>query len=101
MKEVEVCGYPGGKIMKNAVGPYKLVTESFLHYRIPVSSGQSGGPIIKREGEKKFIIGVHIGNDREGKKNIAVRLTPQKRKIINEWVGEITGELDLRKLGFI
>ena len=101
MKEVEVCGYPRGKIMKNAFGPYKLVTDSFLHYRIPTMKGQSGSPIIKREEGKKFIIGVHIASDDEGKKNIAVRLTPQKRKIINQWVGEITGELDLSKLGFI
>ena len=83
MEEVEVCGYPLGKIMKNAAGPYKKVTKSFLHYRIPTNPGQSGGPIIKREEGKKFIIGVHIGNDCQGKKNIAVRLTPQKRKIIN------------------
>ena len=77
--------------MWHAFGAYTHVTDKFIKYQIPTEFGQSGSPIIKREGGKEFIMGVHIGG--LAKQNMAVRLTPQKRKIINEWVGEITGEL--------
>ena len=97
-----MCGYPLNEkktqIMSSAVGP---CTKSFLTYNIPTKSGQSGSPVIKREGNKEFIIGVHIGSSANFTKNIAVRLTPQKRKIINEWVGEMTGSLGLGRLALI
>ena len=63
---------------------------------------------MKEEDGRKFIIGVHIGNPimkkkngEELKRNVAVKLTTQKRKIINDWVVGITGKLNLCKLVFI
>ena len=53
---------------------------------------------MKQEKGKEFIVGVHIGGNNKSTRNLAIRLTPQKRKIINGWVGEITGELNLGKL---
>ena len=59
---------------------------------------------MKEEDGRKFIIGVHIGNPimkkkngEELKRNVAVKLTTQKRTIINQWVAEIAGELWLSK----
>ena len=73
-----------------------------LAYKMPTMESQSGSPIIKTEnGLDKFIIGVHIGSNSNFTKNIGVVLTPQKRKKINEWVGEVTGKLDLGKEKFI
>ena len=74
--------------------------EEFLYYRISTQRGQSGSPIFKREKGNQYVIGVHIGVARETS-NFAIRLTPEKRKRINEWMGEITSELNLGKLGFI
>ena len=99
VEEMEVCGYPGDKecrTMWHAFGPFLNVTEQFINYQIPTTGGQSGSPVIKREGGKEFIIGVHIGG--LNKNNVAVRLTPERRNTINEWVGEITGRLFLSKL---
>ena len=42
-----------------------------------------------------FIVGVHIGKNSEGTKNYGVRLTPQKIKIINGWIGNVNGSLNL------
>ena len=80
-----------------AKGSYKHVTENFLKYRIPTTKGQSGSPVIKRDKGREFIIGVHIGSNDKSTRNLAVRLTPQKRKTINEWVGDVTGALNLDK----
>ena len=99
VEKIEVCGYPEEKKMWSSVGPYKKATENFLFYKLSTETGQSGSPIIKEEGGKMFIIGVHIGGFK--KKNFAIKLTTQKRKIINEWVAEITGVLNLGKLVFI
>ena len=70
-------------------------------YSVPTKVGQSGGPVIWRDGDKEYVIGVHVAGLGKLKKNAAVRLNQEKRKIINEWVGEITGKLDLGKLVFI
>ena len=101
VEEMEVCGYPGDKeahTMWNAFGSCTSDTETMLKYKIPTWPGQSGSPVIKREEGKEFVIGVHIGSNQNDTRNLAVRLTPQKRKIINEWVGQITGKLNLGKL---
>ena len=48
-----------------------------LRYKIPTRSGQSGSPIIKRIGDKYYVIGIHIACEKENedKINIGVRLT--------------------------
>ena len=100
IKEVQICGYPGDKephTMWFASGSCKNITATFLKYRIPTELGQSGSPIIKREGKKQFVIGIHIGSNPKCTRNIGVRLTSEKRKMINEWVGEVTGKLNLAK----
>ena len=97
--EIEVCGYPGDKephTMWHAIGGCKKATDSILSYKIPTYEGQSGCPIIKREKGKEFIVGVHIGGDADGKRNYAVRLTTERRRLINEWMGS-TETLDLSK----
>ena len=87
--------------MWSASGVINSINEAFLKYKIPTEEGQSGSPILKKEGKNIFIIGVHIGSNAKCTRNMAVRLTTEKRKIINGWVGEITGELNLRKLALI
>ena len=87
--------------MWHALGTCQTNLKKFLIYTIPTASGQSGCPIIKNKEEKQFVIGVHIGENGDFKRNVAVRLTREKRVRINEWVGEITNKLDLSKLGFI
>ena len=79
-------------------GKCRAVNKDFMLYSIPTEKGESGGPIIRKEDGNEYIIGVHIGTIGELKKNTAVRLTEEKRKRINEWVGEITGQIDLSKL---
>ena len=85
--------------MWHAFGNFQ--SDNFLKYKIKTGTGQSGSPIIKRAGGNEFIIGIHIGKDRDYKWNIAVQLTPQKRKLINEWVVKIIGNLYLGKFGLI
>ena len=102
-EKIEVYGYPSGQ--KNRLcfgeGDCKGLNEDLLLYSVPTKVGQSGGPVIRRDGDKEYVIGVHVAGLEELKKNAAVRLNQEKRKIINEWVGEITGELYLGKLVFI
>ena len=45
--------------------------------------------------KKEVVVGVHIGNDKT--KNYAVRLTQEKRKMINGWVGKMKREMNLGK----
>ena len=83
---MQVCGYPSDKescSMWQARGACKKVTETYLKYRIPTESGQSGSPVIREEGDKFWVVGVHIGAVSQN--NIAVRLNSEKRKIINTW----------------
>ena len=84
--------------MYSGVGAMKSSGE-FIYYRISTQGGQSGSPVFKREKGGQYVIGVHIAAKETN--NVAIRLTPEKRKRINEWVGEITSELNLGKLGFI
>ena len=101
---MQVCGYPGDKeahTMWSAVGPCASATETFLRYKISTKPGQSGSPVIKKQKGRNFVIGVHIGSNENDTWNLAVRLTPQRRKMINKWVGKITGELNLSNLAFI
>ena len=104
VREVELCGYPGDKprhTMWHGFGDCQNFTDSFLFYNIRTRPGQSGSPIIKKEKGKWYIIGIHIGKDREDYYNIGVRLSRKKRTIINDWVGKITGILDLGILRLI
>ena len=87
--------------MWNAKGSCTTVTETFLKYKISTAEGQSGSPIIIRKGEKEFIVGVHIGSNESRTRNIAVRLTAEKKERINKWVKEIVEEIGLSKLTFI
>ena len=105
MMKAETCGYPGNKpdrTMWHAVGPVEELDEDFLYYSIPTVTvkGQSGSPIIKREKGTEFVVGVHIGSSGK-RKNMAVRLTPERRRMVNQWVGEITRRLNLGRVGFI
>ena len=53
---------------------------------------------MKKKGSRIFTIGIHIRGDVALKKNVGLRLTKKNRLKINEWVGAITGSLDLSKL---
>ena len=46
-----------------------------LRYKIPTRLGQSGSPIIKKIGDKYYVIGIHIAYENNDKINIGVRLT--------------------------
>ena len=88
MMKAETCGYPGDKpdrTMWHAVGPLEELDEDFLYYSIPTVKGQSGSPIIKRQEGVERVVGVHIGSN--WKKNMAARLTPERRRMVNQWVG--------------
>ena len=101
VEEIAVFGYPYNKekyTMWYGEGTFKVnINNLFLLYSIPTEKGQSGGPIIKRKKGNYYIVGVHIGGIVKFSKNVAVLLTKEKRDIINEWVGEITGKLRLSK----
>ena len=103
--EVEVCGYPSDKKPKHtmwtAAGKLRGHNKKFLLHKIPTEEGQSGSPLIKEAKGRKYILGMHIGSDAKIERNIAVRLTPERRRMINQWVGEITGRLNLCKNEFI
>ena len=100
---IEICGYPGDKMaaqqktMWTAKGNPNALDDDFLYYQIPTFKGQSGSPILKTEGEDVYIVGIHIKGIKEIGRNIGVRFTEKRRRKINEWVGEITGWLDLSK----
>ena len=99
MEEIEVCGYPTDKdryTMWTASGKFSKQRE-FLSYRIPTFGGQSGCPIIKREKGKEFVIGVHIGSNVNGTRNLAIQLTPEKKKVMNGWVKRRIDRLNLSK----
>lgn len=75
----------------------------FIYYKIPTSRGQSGGPVMKKVGDKFYAVGVHTRGDSFHNRNCGVRLNTEKRKLINQWIESIytTGSLELseRKLG--
>ena len=90
MEEVEVCGYPGDKdahTMWYAKGKYETAHETFFTHKISTFGGQSGSPFLKRKNGIEYIIGIHIGSNLTGSKNVALRLTRQIRRFVNSWVG--------------
>ena len=94
-EDIEICGYPGDKEDKEmwtANGSVGSINEDFIYYPVPTETGQSGAPIVKKDGN---VVGVHIGGNNELKVNFAVRLTKERRKIINKWISHFTGELNL------
>ena len=76
VEEIELFGYPSKKALWHGEGTCKKVSDFFLFHRIPTKAGQSGSPVIKN---KKYIIGIHIGEYVKEEKNAAVRLTNEKR----------------------
>ena len=74
--------------MWSALGKLNKLNEDFLFHQIPTEVGQSGCPIVKRAPNgKDLVVGVHLGSISSKKKNVALRLTRDKRRKINEWVG--------------
>ena len=106
--EVEVCGYPGDKHKKSKYTEWTMwkdsgkyeIKDPFLTYKISTSAGNSGSPLLKTKNGKTYAIGVHMRGEKK-EENFAIRLTYSTINKINEWVGEITGKLDLSKLVFI
>ena len=64
-EKIEMYGYPSNK--KNRLcfgeGGCKGFNDDLILYSIPTRGGQSGGPIIRREGDKEYVIGVHIAGE--------------------------------------
>ena len=104
VEQVELCGYPVDKreegefTMWKESGKYEA-SQNFLNYRISTEGGNSGSPLLKIKNGNFYTIGVHVRAEK--KENVAIRLTSSRRNEINEWVGEITGKLNLCKLVFI
>ena len=89
---MEICGYPKFKDelqMWTASGEAKEVEEDFIKSQIITSIGQSGSPMIKRFEGEEYIVGIHIGSIPKKKRNIGLRLTEEKRKIIGRWVQKV------------
>ena len=86
------------KTMWTTKGSFTEIDDDFIYYQIPTSKGQSGSPIFKVVGEEVYIVGIHIKGIQEIGRNIGVRFNEKRRKTINEWVGEMTGWLDLSKI---
>ena len=86
-----MIGYPGDKCSHNSKTMWKgegvccSVDDKFIYYKIPTSRGQSGGPVMKKVGDKYYVVGIHTRGDAMKKRNCAIRLNGEKRKIINEW----------------
>ena len=97
--QIELCGYPGDKdphTMWSASKDFESLPQ-FLGYKIPTFRGQSGSPIIKRVEGREYVIGVHIGSNAKETKNIAIRLTPDKREVVHGWTMKTIGYLNLGK----
>ena len=75
--------------MWTASGKANEVDENFILSQITTSVGQSGSPMTKRVNGEEYIVGFHIGSLSKKKRNIGVRLTEEKKKIINDWIEEI------------
>ena len=86
--------------MQHTFTSLKKSTESFLFYEITCQNGLSGSPIIRRDKSREYVIGVHVAGTAIEKslKNGGVRLNREKRRMINEWVGEVHRELNLSTL---
>ena len=78
---VEIAGYPSlgtfKKTMFTGTGEVKSLEESFIKHRVPTSLGQSGSPIMNKEGEA---IGIHIGGF--GDSNTGIKLNRAVRNFI-------------------
>ena len=101
-QDVEICGYPVDKetgTMWSAKGELcdKCKFDYLLVHKNATVDGQSGGPIIKKEEGREFVVGIHIGGDSRKKVNIGVRITKEVKRMINKWVKGMSGALNLSK----
>ena len=79
-----------GKLIEN-----KKVPDYLLVHKIPTVDGQSGSPIFKKEQGRVFVVGVHLGGDKEAELNVGARITDEIRKMMNNWMRGKSGVLDL------
>ena len=49
-----------------------------------MEKGQTGSPMVKRIGEKEYIVGIHVQSVENGSQSI--KLTLNKRKMITKWI---------------
>lgn len=86
-----IAGYPidkgfGGQVstqMWEMKGKIKS-KENLFEYEISTAPGQSGSAIWCKINEEVYTVGVHVeGGNR---KNIGVRLTPERLKLISRWI---------------
>ena len=84
-----------GKLLDKNVPDYLLV------HKIPTINGQSGSPIFKKQQGGEFVMGVHLGGDKEAELNVGARITDEIRKVMNSWMRGKSGALDLSKLKVI
>ena len=102
---ITLVGYPSKenkekeerKKMQKGEGACENIDSEFFYYKIETSSGQSGGPILKKIDNKFHVIGIHIRADKERQINIGIRLNKFIRDKINSWIDETTVEINLGK----
>ncbi|MTD54220.1 trypsin-like serine peptidase [Amycolatopsis pithecellobii] len=88
--EWQIAGYPDDKTPENsmwyAAGALAAVDQHLLQYRISTSAGQSGAAVAGYQAVSDTkAVGIHsrVNDDRTA--NLAVRVTPQVIKQIEEW----------------
>ena len=62
--------------------------ENLLRYHIHTTAGQAGSPIFKRQKNKIYAVGVHIGSDEKQEKKVGIRLKPEMIDQIKKWLDD-------------
>jgi V8-like Glu-specific endopeptidase len=83
---VSVYGYPSDKPSGTLWGHYRQLTQVLprqLVYNIATIGGQSGAPVWDKDGEDRFVVGIHNYGDVSG--NSATRITNEVYDNIEAW----------------
>jgi V8-like Glu-specific endopeptidase len=83
---VSVYGYPSDKEPGTLWGHYRQLTQILprqLVYNIATIGGQSGAPVWDKDGEDRFVVGIHNYGDVSG--NSATRITAAVYDNIDAW----------------
>ena len=73
---------------------YKKIDENFIFSKIP-TAGMNGSPLIKKEGGRHYLVGIHIGRCQDT--SFGLLMAKRVQDMLIELVEEESGKLDLGK----
>ena len=91
-----IVGYPGtvfgGAVPMSAEGPCGSVEGARIFYDIDVDDGQSGSPVLTRDGSSDRVVALHVGGTGHGGSPIAYALNTglRLREDLVDWIGQTT-----------